>query len=147
MEVAVLLFAGISAVMASIQVWQRTRDSSAAAQEFDREFNRAQYAPETLAAAEELLSIAPTEVIEDLENRADECWVGYRKVLGGDYLPEEIDKASDSVKHCVCRELWRIHKINGGRIPFRWKKQWDAYACARTRRFPGFQWPIWRRKK
>ena len=130
MEVAALLFAGISAVMASIQVWRKSRDSSAAAQEFDREFDRAKDAPETLAAAEELLSIAPREVIEDLEERADECWNGYRKVLSGDYLPNEIDKASDSVKACVCRELWRIHKINGGKIPDRWEKQWDAYDCA-----------------
>ena len=130
MEFATLLFAGISAAMAAVQVWRETRDGRAAAEEFDRTFERARDAPETREAAEQLVRIAPLEVIEHLERRADRCWTGYRDVLGGDFLPDEVDRATVSVQSCVCRELSRIHDINGGEIPERWRDQWDAYACA-----------------
>jgi len=116
-EIAALLFAGISAAMAAIQVWQNTRNKDSAAKEFDSVFHAVKDKPETIAAAQELVGIAPLEVIQDLERRADECWTGYRNVLGGKYLPEEIDKATVSVKACVCRELRRIYDLNGEKNP------------------------------
>ncbi|MDR3407890.1 MAG: hypothetical protein P4L68_05265 [Methylovirgula sp.] len=130
MEYANLFFAGISAVMASIQVWQASRNQQIAVTAFDDRLKAAPDEPETIAAAEELLSIAPADVIEDLEGRAEKCWTKYREVLGGPFLPGEIDEATESVKACVCRELRRIKSINGGKIPDRWLPQWEAYDCS-----------------
>jgi hypothetical protein len=130
MEWASLLFAGISAALSAIQVWQASRNKEAAAKQFDETFNKAKGAPETHKAAEQLLTIAPPEVIKQLEGRAESCWTNYRTVLGGPYLPAEVDNATDAVKACVCRELVRIHDINGREIPERWRGQWEAYACA-----------------
>ena len=129
MEWAILLFSGIRAAAAAFQVWQRIRDKDAAAKAFDETFNRTQSSHEAQEAAQQIVAIAPEHVIKDLETRADKCWTSYRKVLGGPFLPDEIDHATDAVKECVCRELTRIHKINGGKIPDRWKSQWDTYAC------------------
>ena len=129
MELAALLFAGISAAMASIQAWQNTRNKQAAAAEFDATFERTKDSDEAKAAAKELVGVAPPEVVSDLEARADECWTGYRKVLGGDYLPYEVDKATRSVQACVCRELGRIYELTGGAIPDRWQGEWDTYKC------------------
>ena len=130
MEWAILFFSGIRAAAAAFQVWQRIRDKDAAAKAFDETFRNTQKSREAHEAAQQLITIAPEGVIRDLEGRADECWTGYRRVLGGPYLPDEVDKATDAVQACVCRELTRIYKINGGHIPDRWKGQWDTYACS-----------------
>ncbi|HSS79315.1 MAG TPA: hypothetical protein VLV54_21520 [Thermoanaerobaculia bacterium] len=128
-ELAKALFAGISAAAAAVQVWYKSRDSKEAAATFDAVHDKVLASPETAAAAEQLVAIIPEEVIEDLETRADNCWTGYRRVLGGDFLPDEIDHATDAVQGCVCRELGRISKLNGS-IPSRWKGQWERYSCA-----------------
>ena len=128
-ELAKALFAGISAAAAAVQAWYRHRDAEQAASTFDSVHALALAAPDTAAAAEQLLTVIPEAVIKDLEARADRCWTGYRRVLGGDYLPDEVDRATDAVQGCVCRELWRINKLNGS-IPSRWKGQWEQYDCA-----------------
>lgn len=56
------------------------------------------------------------------------CWTGYRQVLGGNYLPTEVDAATDAVQRCVCRELNRIKQLNGN-ITERWKGQWEQFQC------------------
>ena len=128
LELANTLFAGISAAAAAVKAWVGYRDRQKAVEAFDGTFKRTLESPEARAAAEELVKIIPEEVIKDLESRADTCWTGYRKVLGGDYLPDEVDKATESVQACVCRELTRIQKLNGS-IPQRWLGQWEKYRC------------------
>ena len=127
-DLANTLFAGINAVAAAVQAWVAYRDRHKAIEAYDVTFKHALGSPEARAAAEELVAIIPEEIIKDLEGRADTCWTGYRNVLGGDYLPDEVDKATDSVQACVCRELKRIHKLNGT-IPPRWQGQWDRFQC------------------
>ena len=128
LDLANTLFAGINAVAAAVQAWVVYRDRHKAADAFDTTFKQTLQSPEARAAAEELLTIIPEGVIKELEGRADSCWTGYRNVLGGDYLPDEVDKATESVQACVCRELKRIQKLNGA-IPPRWRGQWDRYRC------------------
>jgi hypothetical protein len=129
LEIAKTLFAGISAVSAAIQVWFASRDKPAAAATFDKVYATTLASPEAGAAAAELVAIIPDDVIRDLEKRADTCWTGFRKVLDDkQYLPDEIDNATDAVQACVCRELGRLHKLNGS-IPERWVPQWERYDC------------------
>lgn len=127
-DLALALFAGISAAAEAIQAWLALRDKRKAASVFDETYEKTLQATDSKKAAEQLVAIIPTEVIQDLEERARSCWTGYRKVLGGEYLPDEVDKATDSVRACVCRELGRIHKLNGS-IPDRWMPQWNQYKC------------------
>ena len=127
-ELAKTLFAGITAAAAAVQAWQRLRDAKAAAREFDRAFGASRASREAATAATELVAIIPQDVIRELEARADGCWTSYRKVLGGEYLPDEIDHATESVQSCVCRELSRIEKLTGS-IPSRWRDQWRQYEC------------------
>lgn len=129
LEIARTLFAGISAVAAAIQVWYRSRDKRKAAAEFDARYEKTLVSPEAKDAATELVAIIPEDVIADLEKRADSCWTGFRNVLDDlEYLPEQVDKATEAVQACVCRELGRIQKLNGS-IPPRWLPQWQRYDC------------------
>jgi hypothetical protein len=128
-EIARTLFAGISAAAAAIQVWYKSRDKRTAATEFDNVYEMTFASPEANAAATELVAIIPEEVIRALEERAHSCWTGFRKVLDPqEYLPEEVDNATEAVQACICRELGRIKKLNGS-IPNRWLPQWQRYKC------------------
>jgi hypothetical protein len=127
-ELAKTLFAGISAAWAAVQAWHHFRDAHKAAATFDATYREALTSPDASDAAEELAAIIPEHVITDLEGRADSCWNSYRNVLGGDYLPAEVDKATDAVQACVCRELGRIYTLEGS-IPPRWQGQWRRFDC------------------
>ncbi|MFL5788550.1 MAG: hypothetical protein ACJ748_10900 [Flavisolibacter sp.] len=127
-EIAKTLFSGISAVSASINIWKLTRNKTQASASFDKTFETTKQSREAVLAAEQLVAIIPVEVIEDLEKRADTCWKDYRDVLGGPYLPNEVDRATESVQACVCRQLNYIYVLNRT-IPDRWKEQWKAYNC------------------
>lgn len=130
LEIAATLFAGIQAVAAAIDVWQSSRSKRRAADAFDERFQESAQSNQAQQAAEELVHIIPEDVVRDLEKRAETCWTRFRKVLGGDFLPDEVDEATDSVRLCVCRELSRIKKLTG-EIPDRWREQWDLYECRR----------------
>src|SRR2546425_6649761 len=136
-EIARTLFAGTSAAAAAIQVWYRSRDKRSAAAEFDQVYETTLVSPDANAAATQLVAIIPEDVIRDLEKRAHSCWTGFRKVLDPqEYLPNEVDNATEAVQACVCRELARIHKLNGS-IPQGWLPQWQRYDCeGRTKRKP-----------
>lgn len=129
LEIAKLFFSGISATAAAIGVWQKTRDSKKSAAVFDDVFDEVKESDVAEEAAVQLVKKIPGEVIKDLEARADLCWTNYRNVLGGEYLPAEIDQATAAVQACVCRELTRIKVLNGD-IPERWMAQWEIYSCA-----------------
>jgi hypothetical protein len=130
MEIAKLLFSGISAASAAIGVWQRERDRKAAAKAFDEALEEQRVSNESTLAGQELAALLPPDILRQLEGRAEACWNKYRKVLGDDkeFLPDEIDNATEAVKACICRELKRIRSLNGN-IPDRWKKHWKQYAC------------------
>src|SRR5215813_4404126 len=113
LEIAKALFAGISAASAAISAWRKSRNKEEAATVFDQTLAEVRDSSETREAAQELVTIIPHEVIADLEGRADKCWTNFREVLGGDYLPAEVDHATVSVAACVCRELRRIEQLNG----------------------------------
>ena len=135
LEIAKILFAGISAAAAAIGVWRRRRDKKDAAATFDETFAAERDSLRARRAAEELVELIPRDVIDLLESRADLCWTGYRAVLEGNYLPDEIDRATDAVRGCVCHELRRIRTLTG-KIPNRWRDQWERFKCHSDRRMP-----------
>jgi len=133
LEIAKILYAGISAVAAAIRVWRRSSDKRIAvpkaAAQFDEVYKTTLASPEAIVAATELVAIIPEDVLRDLENRAQTCWTWFRNALDPrEYLPDEIDNATEAVQACVCRELRRIHKLNGS-IPDKWLPQWRRYDC------------------
>jgi hypothetical protein len=129
LEIAKALFAGISAAAAAIQVWYKSREKAGAAREFDQVYKKTLESPQAAVAATELVAIIPEEIIRQLETRARACWTGFRKVLDPrEFLPDEVDNATEAVQACVCRELGRILKLNG-EIPKEWLPQWQRYDC------------------
>ena len=127
-EAARLLFSGISAVGAAIGIWRGRRNQEEASKAFDEALAKTRDSAEAEQAAAELVNVMPEDVLKMMESRAELCWVGYKTVVDGKFLPDEIDRATDAVRACVCRELRRIYKLNG-QIPPRWIPQWEKYGC------------------
>lgn len=131
MDPASILFAGISALMSTISVWQTERDRRRAREVFESQFAEQIDASRTQRAARWLHTVAPDDVIDRLKSRAEKCWDRYRDILDkpDEYLPDEVDEATRAVKKCICRELRRIYELEG-EVPEEWQDQWDKYECA-----------------
>ena len=133
LEAAMALYAGISALMATIQVLQKERDYRVAERRFDEEYERLLKSEETVRAAKALAEVSAPEEIEILLDRAKKCWEYWREVSRSreKYLPGEQKEADKAVKICVCRELNRIEDLFGeDAIPDEWQKQRDRYECS-----------------
>jgi hypothetical protein len=122
------LFSGVCAVAAGVAAWRATRSPAEAAVLFDKTMEHLKTSQDANLAAVQLSQLVPFEVIHSLELRAAKCWTGYRQVLDGNYLPQAIDEATESVQACVCQELGRIYALSG-HMPDRWAAQWDLYKC------------------
>lgn len=125
-----LIISGVSALLRAIDTWINYRDSQRAAQEFDLRMAQAQAEPAIRQQAELLATLVPQPVLDTMGDRARRCWDQYHDVLKGGYLPGEIDEATQSVKACICRELRRIHDLNGSIPPGDLSAWWNAYCSA-----------------
>lgn len=101
----------------AIQTWITYRDSQRAARVFSETLKVAPALRATQLQAYQLRSIVPEPVLSTMEGRARKCWERFDNVLNGQYLPDEVDEATASVKACICRELSRIRELNAGVLP------------------------------
>ena len=120
--------AGVSGLLQAVQVWYASQNLAQARSAFDKGFASAQ---KSLAVEEEARAIArvvPQEVLDDITERAQRCWSRYREVLNGDYLPAEVQEATEAVKKCICRELGRLISL-GEPLPRGQLAQWWLTYC------------------
>lgn len=108
-----LFVSGVSAVLQAVQTWIQFRDSKRAAKEFELKYNSSLSDPTIINQANRLITIVPVDVLNQMLSRARKCWEKYNEVLKGQFLPAEVDDATEAVKHCICRELRRIEELNG----------------------------------
>jgi len=127
-----IIISGISAAMQAIQLWLQFRDRHRAAEPLDHIEERA---PEFQAESSQLQQLVPTDILLTLQERAEACWSKYKNVLQDtQYLPEEIDDATEAVKACMCRELNRLMSVNGTIPPGTLRNCYDQYRCAQYKR-------------
>jgi hypothetical protein len=102
------------------------RDSRRARQAFDSRLADARTDPQVLVQGKILGAIVPADVLELMVKRVWQCWTDYKEVLDGAMTPE-IDRATEGIKQCLCRELARIRDLNKGIPDGELRKWWDAY--------------------
>jgi hypothetical protein len=115
---AELIVAGIAATLQAVQTWYQARDSHRASTQMEKRVEKTTN-PDVSKAAAELATIVPQPVLDTIQKRLDKCWTQYQSVLERprEYTPAEIDDATAAVVKCVCREVMRVHDLNGGHIP------------------------------
>lgn len=81
--------------------------------------------------ASRLSFLIPEDIIRNILERLEKCWERYSNILKDDknYLPEEIDNATDAVIACICRELQRFYKLNKSIPAGILREYWEKYAC------------------
>jgi hypothetical protein len=124
-----LIISGISAVLKAIDTWVKYKDSQRAANEFAGRLRQAQADPNVQQQGRTLANIVPQPILDSMGARVQKCWDNYNDVLKGGYLPGEIDDATRDVKACICRELRRLHSLNGS-IPAGELSAWWSQYCA-----------------
>lgn len=125
-----IIIAAISASMQAVDLWRSFRNKSTAKEALEQTENL-QKLPSIQKEATQLGMLIRPDILESLERRIETCQDRYKKVLDAekDYLPEEVDKATDALLQCICRELRRIEKINGEIPKGVLQDYWNKYNC------------------
>lgn len=126
-----IVISGVSAVLKAIDTWVKYRDSKRAADAFKNEIS-AKKSLQVEQEAHVLLEIIPFEILERMTERTERCWTRYKDVLDGEYLPSEVDEATEAVKACICRELNRIVKLGQQIPPGKLTEWWNTYCQPKT---------------
>ena len=119
----------VAAAFEAVAAWLKFRDRQVARQSAATAYNEAPSSPVYESETRTLVDLVPAAVLATMSRRVNDCWTKYSEVLADDtqYLPRELDNATEAVKRCICRELDRIHRLNGfvpAGILERW---WNAY--------------------
>ena len=126
---AALLVALVQGGMQAISFWQEQKDRVSAKEAMSK-IDLLVKRENVIAEGQILLSFVPESLISTMTDRVHTCYKRYEMVLDDDqYLPAEIDSATDALIKCVCRELNRIVKINGG-LPNTLNEHWEKYHCS-----------------
>lgn len=125
-----VIIAAITATMDAIELWRKFRNKEGA----QKAISQVESLRETEHIQEEarkLKVLIRPDILDTMENRVQTCMDRYKKILESDedYLPEEIDKATDALLSCVCRELKRIQKVNGSLPDGILQDYWKQYRC------------------
>lgn len=81
--------------------------------------------------------IIPEPVLDLMTERVQKCWDYYQSVLSGDYLPPQVDRATNQLKFCLCQELRRIRELNALKLPTPvLDKWWEAYCGVENQSAP-----------
>ncbi|HWZ16008.1 MAG TPA: hypothetical protein VNW95_12290 [Mucilaginibacter sp.] len=130
-----LLVAMVSASMQAIDLWLNFRDK----EKVNAVMNQVDYlqsSPQIQEEGDNLLLLIPVDVFDILSNRVQACFDKYKAMFDNnyEYLPAELDEATEALKRCICRELSRIYSLNG-RIPDgTLSHYWNQYSCSNTTR-------------
>jgi len=126
---AQLLVSIVSTGMQAIQLWHELRERTKVA-DLIKTVEIAKISTETVEEAQTLQILIPRDILNALADRVNQCWSKYKKIIeSSDYLPQEIDEATEALKKCICRELRRIYELNKEIPSGILKRWWDAYEC------------------
>ena len=123
----VTLIAGVSGVLQAVQVWYAYRSDARSGRAFDDAYASAQESLQIKEEAQAIARIVPQEILDLISERTHRCWVRYREVFNGGYLPGEIDEATEALKGCICRELRRLIILGEPLPPGKLSEWWQEY--------------------
>lgn len=126
-----LLVAIVSAVMRGVETWNSIRDRRRAAREASKTFDESLISNEVILEGQHLANLVPEPILMEMIKDVNDCWQRYLEIYQSkrDYLPQELDDASEAVMKCICRVLRRMYSLNRRIPPGRLTRYWDEY-CA-----------------
>jgi len=84
-----------------------------------------------LKEIEQLQILIPESILSLFQKRITACWNDYHEILAseGEYMDPQIDRFTNALMRCICRELKRVKQLNGF-IPEQFLETWNTYGCA-----------------
>ena len=126
---AELIVSMIDASMRAIDLWLKFKDREKTKQ-IVNEIDSLQDSPSVRQEAVNLQALIPNDLLEMFSDRVQTCFDRYKLVLSdNDFLPSEIDDATEAVKKCICRELKRLNSLNGSIPGGTLSNYWNQYSC------------------
>ena len=132
METAMLLIAAFNGILTGIQTWLQYKDRGRTLEAQETAYREALESPRTRVVAERLISIVPSDIIDLLRKRVEECYNKFKRMLTNDdeYFEEDLNGAAkNALPACVCRNLSMIIDVAGDLPDEDLQEAWEKYKC------------------
>jgi hypothetical protein len=132
METAMLLIAAFSGILTGIQTWLQYKDRSRTLEAQENAYREALESPKTRIIAERIISIVPTDIIDLLKKRVEDCYNKFKRMLINDdeYFEEDLNGAAkNALPACVCRNLNMIIDVAVNLPDEELDEAWEKYKC------------------
>lgn len=94
--------------------------------QFDEITNSSQILEEGLM----LEGVIPNFVLVTLRGRVEVCWTDFNDAVANfNITPNQLDRYSEGLKECICRELKIIKNLNKELPTRKMQEWWDTYKC------------------
>lgn len=113
----------------TLNLWRETRNVIQVQDQL-QQFNQVTNSTGIVDEGLLLESLIPTPILGTLRSRVEVCWNDFNDSVSNlNITPNQLDRYSDGLKECICRELKVIKNLNGN-LPTRQMQQWwDVYQC------------------
>jgi hypothetical protein len=119
----------LSVGMQTLQLWRENRNVKQVQQQL-QQFNQIVNSTNIVEEGVLLESLVPRPVLNTLKSRVEVCWNDFNDSVSNlNITPNQLDRYSDGLKECLCRELSVIKKLNGNLPTSQMQQWWDAYKC------------------
>lgn len=124
------LITGIVSVGLQVyQIWKDTRDVGKV-QAKAKQFKKITTSLQTARQGRQLENLVPKRVLTTLKNRIDICWSDFQYAMENpNILPRQMDKYTEGLRECICRELRIILRVNVRFPTKQMQKWWNEYGC------------------
>lgn len=119
----------ISTSLQVFQLWQEHRNVDEIQSKI-RQFDQITSSPQTIAEGQLLEGLIPTNVLNTLKGRVEICWSDFDDVMKSNNItPRQIDRYTEGLRECICRELKVIMRLNGSLPTQSMQNHWKEYKC------------------
>lgn len=119
----------ISVGLQAFQIWKDTRNPQSVRETLNQ-LESITNSQEIVREGKELESLIPFPVLNTLKNRVEICWTDYNHAVSDmNILPRQLDRYTEGLRQCICRELSVIIRLNGKLPNETMKKWWKEYGC------------------
>lgn len=120
----------LSVGLQTLQIWRENRNIREVQDQL-QQFNQITNSISIIEEGNRLEGLIPASILMTLKSRVEVCWSDFNDSVSNlNITPNQLDRYSEGLKECLCREL-RVIKNLHGKLPTRQMEEWwNAYKCS-----------------
>lgn len=112
-----------------LQMWRERRNVPEIQSKL-RQFDEITASLQILEEGQMLEGLIPNSVLVTLRGRVEVCWTDFNEAVANlNITPNQLDRYSEGLKECICRELKVIKRLHGHFPTQKMQEWWDGYKC------------------